>query len=147
VLAPFNASLMRAVAAHQRGEQTLGFSAAFSSLTKDLMTVIVTGLLLSWLTICLLMCCYVPALLVPLMLSFVGALVALHGLGVKSAFKTAFTHAKNHLGWHALYMLAHIGISIVANNIPVIGPAFMIALHVRAQRALFGDGENPVFGE
>ena len=144
LLAPFNASLSRAIAAHQRGEEELTIKAAFSSMTENLVSVIGTAIVLSLLATVLAAFCYLPMLLVPLFLAFAPGLVALHGMKALDAVKHAGGHAKLHLKWHGLYMLAFIGANLLASNIPVIGPAFMAALHVRALRMLFGDGESPV---
>jgi hypothetical protein len=37
-----------------------------------------------------------------------------------------------------------IGLGMVASYVPVLGPIFLSALHVRAYREMFGDGEEPV---
>lgn len=144
IMAPFNASLMRAVAAHQRGDAELTLGAVFSTATTSLISVIGGGLLLGLLTMILLSFCYIPVLLVPLLFGFATALIALYGEGAIGGLKAAFSHAKGNLKWHAIYMLCHMGIMLLANNIPVVGPMFVIALHVRATRIVFGDGPHPV---
>ena len=143
LLAPFNASLVRAVAAHQRGEQELTLGAAFSTMTQNLLSVMGTAILLSIMASMLAAFCYLPMLLVPLFFAFAPGLVALYGIKAFDAIKGAGGHAKRHLKWHGLYMLTLIGANLLASNIPVIGPAFMSALHVRAMRMVFGDGEFP----
>ena len=35
-------------------------------------------------------------------------------------------------------------LSMVASYVPVLGPAFLMALHVRAYRSMFGDGPEPM---
>ena len=145
LMAPFNASLMRAIAAHQRGEEELTIGAAFSTLTQNIASVIFTAIMITVLSIVLVSFCYIPILLVPLFFAFASGLVAVHGLKAMDAMKGAAGHAKMHLKWHALYMVVFFGTSILANYIPVLGAAFMSALHVRAMRMLFGDGEAPVF--
>ena len=145
LMAPFNASLMREIAAYQRGEGELSFSSAFSTITVNLASVVGISVLLSVFAVLLASCCYIPALLVPLFFAFAPGLVALHGIKAIDAFKGAGGHAKQHLKWHGVYMLAFIGANLLANNIPIVGPTFMCALHVRALRILFGDDKEPVF--
>lgn len=144
VLAPFNASLVRAVAAHQRGQKELDFPEVFSTISQDLPKVIGAALILSGLTIVGLFMCYLPALAVPIVFGFASSLVAMHRLGPTDGVKSAFTHFSQHMNWHLTFGVVYVGMSMVAGYVPVLGPAFLLALHTRAYRKVFGDGEAPV---
>jgi len=139
LMAPVNASLMRAIVKHQRGEEPLSIGSAFSTATQDLVPVLGSALILSILAAFLSLFCLIPALLVPLLFSFTFGLVALHRKGAIESMKQSADHARQNLGWHAFYVFLHWGLSMVANNVPVLGPTFMAALSVRATEALYGD--------
>lgn len=145
IFAPLSASLTRAVAAHQRGEKTLDFSAAFSTLMQDLPRVIGVGVIIGGLTMLGIFMCYAPALLVAVFLGFASSLVYLHRARPGEAIRNAFGHARSHLQWHGTFALVVVALSFVAGNVPVLGPMFIIAMQVRAYRQLFGDGPEPVY--
>ncbi|MEL6349564.1 MAG: hypothetical protein AAFV53_41055 [Myxococcota bacterium] len=144
VTAPLHASLVRAIVAHQRGEQPLEWTSAFSTLTENVSAVIFGALTLTVLSILLAMMCYLPALLPLIFLTFAPSLIAIHGHGAMDGLRLAAQHARAHLGWHATFGLIGFVMLMVASNIPVIGPMFVVAFHVRAYRRVFGDGPEPV---
>jgi len=144
VTAPLNASLIRAVAAHQRGEATLSFGSAFGTATQDVGKVVLTAILYGGLAVVLLMMCYLPVLLLPLVFGFVSSMVALHRLGPLGAFSTSVAHFRKHPSFHLIFGAVNIGLGMVAAYVPVLGPAFLTALHVRAYREMFGDGDELV---
>jgi hypothetical protein len=142
---PVTASLHRAVVRHQRGEEgALSFRSAFESLTQDMGRVMLTGLLLTTLSLTGLMMCYVPAFFVMLFTGFALNLVAVHRTGGLEAILTAVRHARTHLAWHTKFSLLYLVVLMVGGQIPVAGPMFAVALHMRAYRAVFGDGDAPV---
>jgi hypothetical protein len=144
ILAPVNASLVRAVAAHQRGEKELSLGSAFETLTEDVGRVIVTALVLTGFTMVGLLFCYVGALLVPILFGFVSTLVALHRCGPIEAFRLQIAHLRKHGNTHLMLGVGQIAFSMVAGFVPVIGPLFLVDMQVRAHRKMFGDGPTPV---
>jgi hypothetical protein len=140
LLAPINASLARAVAAHQRGEKPLELQSAFSSMGRDVVPVIVVTSAVTLLAVVLALFCYFPALAVTVLFPFAGTLVALHGDGAGAALRKAFAHARANLGWYVPFGLLFVVVTMVGANVPVVGPAFLVALQVRAFRHVFGDG-------
>jgi hypothetical protein len=144
VLAPFNASLLRAVAAHQRGEKDIDIPGVFATLNQDLGNVIGVGILLGMLTVLGLSLCYLPALLVTLVLGFASARVALHRKGPFESLQTAASHFSAHISWYVTFGAVYIGLSMVATYVPILGSAFLLAFHTRAYRKVFGDGETAV---
>jgi hypothetical protein len=144
VIAPLNASLLRSIAAHQRGEGPLEFSAPFRAMGENLGSVILGTTLLTLLGAGLAMMCYLPALLPMIFLSFAAPLIALHNRSAMGGIGMAFRHAKNHLGWHLKYGFTHLLVLMVSSQIPVVGYMFAIAFQVRMYRKVFGDGQEPV---
>lgn len=144
LLAPLNASLLRAVAAHQRGEKTLDFGSTFSTATQDLVRVIGIGLVMSMLVMVGLMMCYLPAMAVPLLFGFATPLVALHRRAPIEATRTALGHVLAHPQPHLMLGLITLVMTMFAGYLPVIGPMFVLAFHIRAHRQIFGDGAEPV---
>lgn len=144
IIAPLNASLMRSIAAHQRGDRPLEFTAAFSSMGENIGAVIMGTAVLTLLSIVLAMMCYLPALLPLIFLSFATPLIALHHRGAMEGIRMAFRHARNHLSWHLKYGVTHFLVLIVSSQIPVIGYMFAAAFQVRMYRKVFGDSQEPV---
>ncbi len=144
LLAPMNASILRAVAAHQRGERPLDLGAAFGTLTRDLLSVVLVVAGYGVLVFLGLLFCYLPAFLPMFLLAFASTLVILHRRGAATALSTAARHALAHPKWHGTYLLVTVGLGMVAGQVPVLGPMFLFALHARAHRELFGDGPEPV---
>jgi len=145
ITAPLNASLTRSVAAYQRGEGTLDISAAFSSAGQDIVKVVMVSVVMGCLALVLVSMCYIPVLIIPLMFGFTTAMVSLHRLGPISAFTTSLAHFQKHPKFHLMFGALTLALNMVASYVPVLGPAFMVALHVRAYREMFGDGEEMVF--
>ena len=147
VVAPVSASMVRAVAHHQRGEgDPLGLSAPFSTAMQEPGKVILVALVQAAAAFLLLPFCILPVLLVGLFSWFAPQLAALHEVSAREAVSFAARHVREHLTWHAIFFAMMIGLGIAAANIPVVGPAFLVALSVRAHRELFGDGVEPVIG-
>ena len=144
VLAPVNASLMRAVAAHQRGEKKLDISAAFTTIGRNIGAVLLGAVVLSMLTLTLLMACYLPVLLVWVFLGFASAFIAVHNRGALDGISKALIHAKTHLSWHVQFGLVHLMISMIAGYVPILGAMFALSFYVRTYRKVFGDGDEPV---
>lgn len=143
ILAPLNASLARAVAAQQRGGPKLELTSPFSTFTQDLVSVVVAALLIAALVTMGAFLCYLPALAVPLLFGFGTTMVALHRTGAGQGLRTSMQHALGHLSWHLPFGLLYLVFSMVAGYVPVLGPMFLVAFHVRAYRHVFGDGEEP----
>ena len=144
IIAPINASLVRAIAAHQRGDRPLEFTAAFSAMGENVGAVILGTTLLTLLSIVLAMMCYLPALLPVIFLSFATPLIVLHSRGAMEGIRMALAHARSHLSWHLKYGVTHFLVLIVSSQIPVIGYMFAAAFHIRMYRKVFGDSQEPV---
>lgn len=140
LLAPLNASLYRAIAAHQRGEQKLELTAAFTAAHTGIVPVVLVTLATVAIALALMMFCYLPALAVPILLPFAFGLVALGGVGPVKALTSSARHSTANLQWYVVYGLLSIVLGMVASNVPVLGMAFLCAFHVRAYRYVFGDG-------
>lgn len=144
VFAPIQGSLYRAVAAQQRGEKMMEISAAFSTATQGVINMIIATCIVAAIACVALMFCYLPVLLVPVFFGFTTSLAALHNVGGFAAARMSMSHAISHISWYALFGVVTIGISMVASYVPVLGPMFLVAMHVRAYRQIFGDGTEPV---
>jgi hypothetical protein len=144
LLAPLNASLVRAVAEQQRGGKELELTSVFSTLTQDVMRVVSAASLVTLLGVLGAMACYLPSLLVLFAFGFVGSLVALHRLPPLEAMRANLAHARAHLQWHVMFGLLYMVVLMVGSYIPILGSMFVVAFHVRAYRTMFGDGEAPV---
>ncbi len=139
LIAPVTGSLNRAVAAHQRGEGKLDFNGAFSTAKEELIpgitvTAITTGIILLGV-----MMCYIPGIFAMGLLSFAPCLVYLHRRSATQAVSMAVTHAMANPQFYLVFCLAMFGITLIASYIPLLGPAFIVAFHVRAFRMVFGD--------
>jgi hypothetical protein len=84
-----------------------------------------------------------PGLAVPVVFGFATSLVFLHRQGAVQAMRTAMQHALAHLEWHTPFALLYLVMVSFGGYLPIIGPAFAIAFHVRAYRYVFGDGDEP----
>jgi uncharacterized membrane protein len=143
-IAPVSASLYRAIAAHQRGEGTLTFADAFSTVRQDIVPTATVMLLVTGMTIVGVFFCYVGALVPAILFSFAFSMVALHRKGAMEALKICARHVMARPSEHALFVLAYMGTAMVAGYVPLLGHMFLIALAVRAYRKMFGDGVEPV---
>ncbi|MBT3221237.1 MAG: hypothetical protein HN348_19315 [Proteobacteria bacterium] len=142
--APFNASVLRAVARHQRGDEELGFSAAYSTATKDVIPVVTSIVIITTISLLGACLCYFPALIAAFFLVFAFSFVVFHRLGAIEAIVTSFRHVQRHLTWHVGFFGIYFAILMVAGYVPILGPMFATALFVRAYRNIFGDGEQIV---
>ncbi len=143
LLAPVFGSLYRAIAQFQRGEGELGFGSAFSSLGTQLVPGIVVMILVMVLVSIGAVLCYLPALLVGFFIPWAFPLVALHGVGPFAALKRSAGCARRHFSWHLGFFGYSLLVNIVGNYIPLVGPMFALAFHVRVYREVFGDGAVP----
>ena len=144
LLAPLSASLWRAVAKHQRGEGKLEFGSVFSTVTENVGSVIMVQILLALGVSVGLLFCYLPGILFGFATAFAAPLVFLHRRTPLEAVTIALNHTRDHLTWHAIWFAMMLVVGIAASYVPIIGPAFLLALQVRAYREIFGDGEEPV---
>lgn len=143
-LAPISASLMRAIAAHQRGEAPLDFGSAFSTMGQDIgSTCLVMGLSVTASFVGMLFC-YVGFLVPAILFGFAPSMVFLHRRGALDAFRRSARFAITKPLEHLVYMIVMFVTSMVAAYVPVIGAIFVMALSVRAYRKIFGDGHEPV---
>ncbi|MES2643912.1 MAG: hypothetical protein V4850_30770 [Myxococcota bacterium] len=143
-MAPVSASLYRAIAAHQRGEGTLSFGDAFSTVRQDIVPTATVMLLVTGMAIVGVLFCYVGALVPAILFGFAFSMVALHRKGAMEALKICARHAMARPSEHAIFVLAYMGTAMVAGYVPLLGHMFLIALAVRAYRKMFGDGVEPV---
>jgi len=143
-MGPLSASLYRAIAAHQRGEGTLSFGAAFSTITQDIGATMGAVLLVTLCTLVGVLFCYVGALVPAVLFTFALPMVALHRKGAFEALQRCARHAMAHPSDHGLFVLCYFGVSMVAAYIPLLGQVFVLAFAVRAYRKMFGDGPEPV---
>jgi hypothetical protein len=144
LLAPITASLYREVAAHQRGEGKLELQSAFRQASTDLPRVIMAVLLVTLATSVGFMFCYIPGFIVSFAAVFAVSLAVLHRQGPMASLRISASQAMAAPAWHIPFWLVVLLAGMVAGNIPVLGPMFLVALHVRAHRELFGDGDEPV---
>ena len=144
LMAPLNASMVRRVAEHQRGGRKLDFTAIFSDVGDNLMGVIGVQLLISTIVFVGILLCYVPGLLAAFMLVYATSLVALHRAAPMTAVRTSLQSFTRNPGFHGMFTLLYFCCSMLAAYVPIVGPMFMLAVHIRAHRTLFGDGPEPV---
>ena len=144
LMAPLNASMMRRVAKHQRGEQTLDFGASFSDAKENLLPTMLVTVITSLIVLVGIMFCYAPGIIAAFILMYAGSLVYLHRESPMAAVKISGSHFIEHIQFHGLYSLLYFAGAMVASYVPILGPMFLTALHVRAHRTLFGDGEAAV---
>ncbi|MBN2194465.1 MAG: hypothetical protein JW751_16730 [Polyangiaceae bacterium] len=144
VSAAFYASLLRGIAAHQRGEAALGFGTAFSTARQRLGASVGVTVAVMTLSVLGALFCYVPGLIVAFLLLLASPLVMLHGLPVGAALRRSAREVRSDLGWYLRFFLVYLLVTMVAQYVPVIGPMFPIALLVRVYREIAGDGPEPV---
>lgn len=143
-VAPLQAAMSRAIAAHQRGEGPPEPAKVFATITQDLVPVLALAVLMSLAVLVGLLFLGVGALVPAYLFAFAPTLVAVHRMGAIQALRASARHAIADPSWHLIWTLLNWGLGIAASNIPVLGPAFMMAFHVRGHRELFGDGPAPV---
>lgn len=143
VASPFSASLQRAVAAHQRGEEPLSFNAAFRTWNQNVVAYAMVLLFVTGASFVGVMFCYVGALVPAVLFGFAPFMVALHGAGAGAALGATSRHARANLKDHLVYAGLVFVVNVVASQIPVLGQGFVTALTVRGYRKVFGDGAAP----
>lgn len=147
IIAPMQASLMRAMWGYQVRGEPLTFGSAFSTFRDDYMTVVLAYLALQGAVLLGLMFCYVPALIVAFLLHWVTPAVVIHRRSVGEAFGQSFRHAKENAGWTLGVMLVGVLITLVSSYVPLIGalltPVLYSAYVLKLYRAAFGDGPEP----
>lgn len=143
-VAPVHAAFLRAIAAHQRGEGPPEPAKAFATITQDLLPVVTVALIMGGASMLGLLFFGLGALVPAFLFAFAPSLVALHRMGPIDALRASARHAVADPSWHGLWTALSWGIGLAASNIPVLGPAFMMAFLVRGHRELFGDGPEPV---
>jgi hypothetical protein len=137
-LSPLVAATMRAMAAHQRGERALSARAVLADVRLDA-PVILTVFVLQSVSMAAALLGGVGVIVPAVLFAFAVPLVVLHGDRPMAAFRRSAAHARAHLGWHVGYALCVMGVSLVANYVPVVGPMFALSLYVRMARHVFGD--------
>lgn len=139
ILAPVSASLHRAVAAHQRGEKVLELGSAFGTLTQDIVPVLIVAILYGATIAIGLMLCYLPGLIAMIVFGFAPLLVYIGRKSPVAALSLSASHFMEHMSFYLPFGGLYIVIMMVAGYVPIIGPMFGMALHVRAYREIFGD--------
>ncbi len=139
-LAPVHAGWMRAVA--KPGDRLDPADVARLAV-RDLPSTLLCAAFVSMLTLVLLVTG--PGALLPLLLfGFAPSLVAIHRVPWRSALWMSARHVVANPGFHVGYLCGWAALAVVALNVPVFGPAFLVLLHVRVHRVVFGDGPVPV---
>jgi hypothetical protein len=146
ITAPLSASLWREVAAHQRGEGELGFASAFRQAGQDVVPVMMVTFAILAAVFTGLIFCYLPGFIAGFALSYAAPLVYLHRQGAFAALRMSVSKIFAHPAEHVVFGLMNFALALVANYVPILGMMFMVALHVRLYRHLFGDGDEPVVG-
>ncbi len=142
VMPPMQASLVRAIDAHQRLGTPLAFNAAFSTAFTDLPKVYFTTLVLGSASILGLMLCYFPILLVGLAFHFAWPLAIVGRRSTFDATNASVQHVFRHPGWNLkVWGTVFLG-TLVLSYIPIIGTAAAVlcgaAFTLRAARAAYG---------
>lgn len=143
VTAACTASLMRGIAAHQRGEVALRFGSAFASARQRLGATVGAMLAVGSLTLLGMLFCYLPGLVVAFLLWLAWPLVVLHQSPVGVALRLSLAEVRSDLGWHLRAFGFYLLINLVAQYVPVLGPIFAQAFLVRVYRELAGDDPAP----
>jgi hypothetical protein len=138
-IAPVSASVTRSIAAHQRGEGELTFQGAFSSIRQDMGANIAVVFLMMSLTLVGVMFCYVGALVPAFLFTFAVPMVAVGRVSALTALTRTARGAMARPMEHAAYAGAYFVTALVANYVPILGHAFLLALQVRAYRKVYGD--------
>jgi len=135
------ASMMRVIDGAQRGEARLGLSSLFSHARADLGKVALFYFVNQFLVTLGALFFYVPGLVAAAVGAFAFPMVALEGASVGDAYRRAWGHFRDHLGWHvgvwALALVAFIVLEITLVGLLVAMPV-MCAWQVFAYRAAHG---------
>ena len=148
VTAPMQAGVARACLAWQRDGEPMGFGSSFRYATVDVGAVIGLELLIAGMALVGVIFCYVPALIVSVVTSLAFPALVVHRLGAMGSLSASIEHVRKHIGWHAGFWGLGLGMVIVCQNIPVIGPFLMLPLfysyQIRVYRQVFGDAAEPL---
>jgi len=141
--APFNGSLMRAVDEHLAGGEKVSFGSAFDTAFKQPVKDIVATFGFMIAMVLGVFVLYVGALFSAFFLSWWPISAHVDGLGTGAAASRSFSHAKDNLVWHLGVFGLGIGVGLIANYIPVLGPMFLTLYHVKAYRAAYPRPADP----
>ncbi len=141
IIGPVSASLHRGVAAHQRGEKQLELSSAFSTLTQDIVSVLLVAILFGSVVTFGVFLCYLPGILAMIVFGFAGPLVYIGRRGPVASMALSMRHCVENINFYLPFGGIYFVIMMFAAYVPVIGPMYGMALHIRAYRQIFGDGE------
>ncbi len=143
VFPPLQASLLRAVWAHQSRGEPLTLSAAFSTATHDLPRVYATVFLLGTASIIGMVLCYIPALIAAFLFHFAWVLAIVGRRSPFEAMRMSFEHVFSNLGWNLKIWGVVLLATLLLSNVPLIGTAAAIlcgaAFTLRAAKAAFPD--------
>jgi len=142
VLAPLNASLVRRIVAHQQGGQKLEFNAAFTHLTQDIVPVMLVSVAVSSAVLVGLFFFYIPGLIAAVLLGHASYLVILQRYSVGRALQTSVHSVQSHGNYYAMFWLLYFVCAMIASYIPIIGPMYLAAVHLRSHAALFGEVQD-----
>lgn len=142
-LAPIQASLWRAVAAHQRGDTTLAVDHTLGTVAERPVASMVVTFLCTLLYLLGLSFCGVGVLVTNFLFGSAPLLVALGGLGPIEALRTSARAALAQPNWHAMWTALGMGLRLASRYVPVLGTAAVMAVEVRVHRERFGDRPAP----
>jgi hypothetical protein len=147
VTPPLQASVGRAVLRRITTGDALGFSDAFSTWRQDFGRVVVTYAVVHLLILTGTLFCYVPGILMAVLLGFAVPSVVVHRLSPVEAIRLSVSHALREPGWHLGYFGVAIAISLFLAYIPVLGFAltitFLQAFQIRCYVHIFGTEDHP----
>lgn len=143
VLGPaMNASLMRAIWGAWREDGALGFGSAFQTLRMDLRNVVIVTLLYQLVVFVGMLFCYVPGIVLAVMLCHSVPLVVLHGVPPIDAMKLSFEKVKANGAYHAIGFALLFVVILVCEFIPILGLVLLIpvqfAMLLMMYEAMFG---------
>lgn len=137
LLGPFHGSTLRAIDDHLAGVRKASFTGAFDTAMKQPVADILSAVGHRFLVFLGFPILFVGPLAIDLFLHWWPAAVALDGMSQGSAFKRSFGHTKSHLSWHLGFYGLLVVFSIVAGQIPILGPAAVSLFAVKSYRAVF----------
>ena len=59
------------------------------------------------------------------------------------ALGESIAHVRQNFRWHLGFFAYTLLVNMIANYVPVVGPMFVIAFHVRMYREVYGDSAEP----
>ncbi|MBT3224166.1 MAG: hypothetical protein HN348_34290 [Proteobacteria bacterium] len=144
---PMQASIGRAVDKHLRGEEDLGYSASYSTITEDMGKVIAWGLLGVLLGTLGVFACYVGAFAVSFLLHLSFPALLLHRMGVVESMKFSYRFTMEHPKFSLAFWGLGLAIQMILSYIPIVGMllllGFLFNYQFRGYRMLFGYGDTP----